>query len=83
MPILGTKKVRNLLLSKKTENSSVEQISQRAINKFIALIDEMANKIAEEAMKGNYFRLHPIDIQRGYDKYIKEKATFKVRLVSE
>lgn len=67
--------LKNLLEeeSKKLDGCAVEQISKHAIKLFQDVMDKMAAEVAEEAVKGNYFRLGVIDVQRGYDKWLKKQ----------
>ena len=78
MNVIRKKSLRDLLLSKKADVAG--QIPNRTIDEFATYLEEQAETIAEEAMKGNYYRLHPIDIRRGIDKWANQKLRGKLHI---
>jgi hypothetical protein len=75
--------LKALLISNKSDDGSFEQVSLRSLVFFQKIMEDMATEIAEEAAKGNYFKLEPVDIERGYRKWLRsniqtQELIFKV-----
>lgn len=81
MNIVGKKTLRTLLQANRLPQEGViEQISNRAIDEFANKLQEIAEFVAMEAMKGNYYRLSPIDIHRGFQKWNEKNLIGKLKL---
>lgn len=67
-----------LFKTKIKEVKGVNEVSERSIEFLIKYLEKEIETIAEESCKGNYYRVMPLDIQRGIDKFenaIEEKKT--------
>jgi hypothetical protein len=62
-----------MLESHRVEGTVVEQFSGRSLKYFEEEMTKILNEVAKEAMNGNYYKLSPIDIKRGIDKWIRSK----------
>ena len=53
----------------KIKNTQAERVSGAAVTAMQEYLDRMADTIAQEAADSNYFKVSPIDIQRGIKKH--------------
>jgi thymidylate kinase len=61
-------RLRNLLLEK-IEGKKTMSVSTASVVALQDYIDHIANMIAEEAANSDYYKVSPLDIQRGIDKH--------------
>lgn len=83
MPVTIRKALLTLLKSSTPssgEVSAVEQVSKQALDLFQQNIEDLAKEVADEAMKGNYYKLTAIDIKHGFDKWHEKRITGRLKL---
>ena len=73
MSIIVAKHLRELLKANRTGETVIMEISERAVKLFKEKLDEISKFVATESMKGNYYKLSPIDIERGFQEWYKKK----------
>lgn len=56
------------LIKEKIAGTPVKQVELASIQKFGKYLDDVANQVALEAANSNYFKVKPLDIERGIEK---------------
>lgn len=67
--LISCRGLEYLLRKKMKKEEGIREISTRTFTFFIKYLNNLIEEITDEAVKGNYYRLMPIDIERGIRKF--------------